>query len=175
MGAARDIDEADHEWRSFLNFIAQVLEKLARGYRNAAGAVTPWIGQQCATRDADPLLEYLYQARHADQHTTQDAVDKIPGRRELRIGAGERGVFIERLEIRDGRVVTYRGSAPIQERVTPPKLALAPIVTRGSEYAPPTSHLGQPFESRDPLDAAAAAIRHYERVLSAFREKFLID
>jgi len=175
MAAARSADDREHEWRSFLNWIDQVLTKLAKGYRGFGGQIEPWIGAQVSIQRADPLLLYLAEARDADQHTVGECVEVTPGRYEFTVpGTGPNGgaVHIESLVVQNGRVVEYRGNAPAIERVTPARMEVVAVTSRGRQYDPPEEHLGSPVESRDPLVLAGLAIRHYERLLTEFGESF---
>lgn len=174
MRAAPTTGDREHDWRSFLNFIAQVLEKLTNGYKGAGGAVEPWIGQQRRIRDDDELLCYVFHARHADTHTNQDSVEITPGQYTFTLGGGGKDVYVESLATGpDGRVVHYKGNVAPEITDIPPSVDVMPVVNRGRRYDPPSTHLGQPFTSRDPMQLASAAIQHYERMLIAFRAHFL--
>lgn len=176
MTVATTFDAREHEWRSFLNWIDQVLSKLHAGYAGIGGRVEPWIGSQASIQRTDPLLLYLAQARNADQHTLGECVEVKPGQYEFIVpGTAPDGgaVYIKLLEMRGGRVVEYRGNTPAIEHVTPARMEVLPVTSRGRQYAPPTEHLGSPVASRDPLVLADLAVRHYERVLREFQATFL--
>lgn len=173
MLAAERFDEREHEWRSFLNFLAQVIEKLKKGYQGTGGKVEPWIGHQVTIRDDDPLLAYLFQARSADQHSVQDSVEAKPGSYEFRL-SGPGPMYVEKLVVENGRVTEYRGTGKPEITITPARMEALPLINRGVKYDPPVLHLGRQIGTRDTAILADLGIRHYDGVLREFEKAFVV-
>jgi hypothetical protein len=127
-----NLNEARRFWSAFLTHANRVFSKLQQGSK--IGSSQPWYGGIIRERRTDPLLQYIHQARDADEHGDvllgQDTVVRhvAPGVRIL---------------VTHDAIAT--GGPPLGSFMDLPVLSLLPVKTRSGTYPPPTSHLGQPI------------------------------
>jgi hypothetical protein len=164
MQQARDFKRYEHEWRSYLNAIAKFWSKLRAGA--SKGREPPWLRELVHAIDSDPLLKYLEQARHADEHSIQEFVRHTPGSTSLGFASGSG--YIERMTVSGGRITKYSGDPAIIE-VKPDTVEVVAITNRGVKFPPPAIHDGSPFESRDPLQLGMAGLRFTKRAIESAR------
>jgi len=170
MASAPDFDGFEVAWRDFLSSLEKAWIKLERVCRQRPGFVT-WQARFKLLRETDPLLQYLYHARHVDQHTVKEMLDLVPGKREVRID-GPGLVAIDHLVIEHGRVLSYSGNRPLKETITPARAELIMIENRGKRCEPPTEHLGAVVADRSPLGVAIAGLRFYKSVVGEAELKY---
>src|SRR5688500_18685351 len=117
---ATTLDQLNVEWASVLNH----LEKLWVKTGAACGALRPefttWNAPWAKLRKSDPLLNYLIQARHADNHSVQFLSSQVVG--HLHVDPSGRMGF---------------------SFMDTPELAIDQVTNRGVKYPPPESHLGR--------------------------------
>jgi len=161
MAAATNLADVAQGWSSLLTESQRFFSKLDAG---ASGRSTSWSGRIKHERKTDELLQYVHQARHADEHGLDDITEKKPG--GVKIAVGGEGVHIDRLEIRGGRIVEAKfiGKPPTIE-VIPAEVILKPVVNRGLAFAPPTSHRKKPFNKTTPLSVGNALIEYMDEKL----------
>lgn len=113
------------------------------------GPSSTWFGRLKASRKSTPLLSYLHQARHADEHGLERITAEEHGHVGIGVGGGH--IHIERLEIRNGVITQLAGSqngGPLQVKVTPPHLMLNRVENRGAIYHPPICPIeGEPYSA----------------------------
>ena len=169
---ARNRDEFEVAWRAYLSSLEKCWVKLERVCHGAKG-FQHWQKPIKQRRASDPVLRYLFQARHVDQHTLREILEHVPGSTEIRVVGPPVGpVFVEHLEIVNGRVVDYAGSHPLEERITPARLELVPIENRGNVCQPPHSHLGAPLADATPMGVAVLGLRFCSDLLSDAEKRF---
>ncbi|WP_408586485.1 hypothetical protein [Novosphingobium sp.] len=155
-------------WSEFLvnhhRWFTRMQQALQRGPSAA------WLGELKARRGTDPLLQYLQQARHADEHGLERIVAAEAG--GVGIGAGGGLVRIDRLEIRNGVITHLSGSqdgGPLKIRITRPHLKLVPVRNRGLTFNPPRcNNDGEPYsadqaakECLDAMESIAAEAKKF--------------
>jgi hypothetical protein len=170
MGAVTDFDSFEIQWRQFLDAIEKVWVKAERIAKGEPG-FQMWQAPFKKHRADDPLLKYLYHARHVDQHSVAEILEHVPGRSEIKI---EGPVAILNLEIRDGVVQNYQGSKPLTQTITPARVELVKVTNRGTECEPPEAHLGSAIPRGNPYPAASAALQFYEHYLTQLEVRFFL-
>lgn len=170
MRDAKSLDEFETQWRSYLNAIEKLWQKVERCCQHVRNAFEPWQGVYHRLRKKDMLLRYLKQARDADNHSIQDVTKIQPGRRGYRF-VNPIGGYIKHMEIRNGEVVHYEGDPMVVEETPPHPVAVA-IKNNGEWFNPPTSHLGQPIKTQHPLLLAELGLKFYSEYLDETEKKF---
>lgn len=108
MRNAKSLDEFETEWRSYLNAIEKLWQKVERCCQHVRDAFEPWQGSYHRLRKKDMLLRYLKQARDADNHSIQDVTKIQPAQRGYRF-VNPHGGSIKHMEIRTGKSFTTKG------------------------------------------------------------------
>lgn len=166
MLVAGDIEAFEGAWRDFLVNIEKVWVKAERECQ-AKKTFRNWQETFKKHREVDPLLKYIYQARHADQHSVQDVLDHTPGRIEI-----PGPVAINSLIISDGKLVHYDGTQPLT--YYPPQIKLIRVTNWGVDFDPPTEHLGSPLVDAGPVGVARVALAFYSGFLAQVEQKFFV-
>jgi hypothetical protein len=147
-----------------LNTIHSTLEQSAK----ASPASDQWYGRKKHERKTDPLLQYLHQARNADEHGIEPIAEHVPG--GMFIGAPGEAVHIDYMgpDGKGGREVRLKpvdGKLPTVG-VIAPHPRLVPVRNRGVTYAPPHEHLGSKLSEASPSVVATNAVAYHEALLS---------
>lgn len=137
----------------------------------------PWAGAIDAQRKQDPLLAYLYQARHQSQHG-RVALEWAEGK--VQVGGGKFSGTVKNLQISpsgafEADVTSSAGSDARFKVVYDPGDARLPIVVNrkhNQSFPPPALHLGQPVGSFSPVDVGQLGIKFYDDALRRALEKF---
>jgi hypothetical protein len=151
-----DFEEFERAWRDFLHRVERIWIKTQQAVNhlpNWQRVASPII----SLRQNDPLLNYIRQARNADQHT----IAEVAISHNLVIDAKPhiRGITI---------TGNYNNS-------------LLPVQNRGITYSPPKFHLGKPLNAYEistmpePLLVATLAMRFYCDVLNQVSEHVVGD
>lgn len=170
MRNAKSLDEFEAEWRSYLNAIEKLWQKVERCCQHVRGAFEPWQGTYHRLRRKDMLLRYLKQARDADNHSIQDITAVQPATRGFRF-VNPHGGYIKSMVIHGGQVVQYEGDPMIVED-TPPHPVAVPVKNNGEWFNPPKVHLDQPIPNCHPLLLAELGLKFYSKYLDEVEEKF---
>lgn len=157
-----NLDAAARLWSEFLvehqRWFTRMQQAMERGPSSA------WFGSLKGRRKSDSLLQYLHQARHADEHGLERITGTEPG--GILIGGGPGFSHINRLEIRNGIITHLSGSQdsgrPIQVRFAEAHLRLNQVINCGVTYDPPICPArGIPYSviraAREGLDAMRIA------------------
>ncbi len=172
MRHARDFNGFEIAWRDFLSAIEKTWIKVERLCRTAPG-FQQWQRSFKDQRSSDPLLQYVYQARHVDQHTVAEIVSLTPGRSTIvdNTPPGQ-SLHIKHLEIRGGQIVNYVGNQPLRQIITSPRIDLLPVENRGTVSPIPTEHLGTPISSPSAAEAAMLTLKFYENFVLEAERRF---
>jgi hypothetical protein len=160
---AKSLDDIRTAWISFLINLNRSFNKA----ENELGSVPKFQGwnergRVKAIRANDPLIAYLKNSRHADEHGIAPLALETPDVMEFTMKAGSRGFFIDKIESRvDGYTNVEGLRGDVEVKVTPPKFELVPVVNRGRTYAVPTTHLGAPLPSSKPIVLAETGYSFY--------------
>lgn len=158
-------------WSDFLTAFNRFYNALKVG-KVVAPRSEKWYSEKEAERKKDPLLSYLFQARHADEHGVEPVI--LREAPSLTIGHG-RDVFIENLVMRDGKI-TVTGTEdgkPITVRRHPEGARLVTVVNRGVSYPPPVA-LRQLRRFDDIASTVSPVISYMNAVIDDGRS-YLID
>lgn len=154
--ATMDFDSLEARWSNFLTLGNGVYATLEKGARVSPQSLQ-WFGAKKRERRLDPLLNYLFQARHVAEHGISALLGRGPEiRRGERIDGSTKGSIylggwsndegmFEKSENADG--------TELFTQVTPPDSVLLPIYNDKYDqtFPPPDIHLGTPLTSRSPL------------------------
>jgi hypothetical protein len=155
-------------WQTFLDKLEKLWVNAERECQPFRNQFEPWQVAYKELRKNDPLLRYLSQARHADQHSIEPTACETLGAFNLLIpplGTVEIELDREKGQIR------IKGECGIQGP-TPPGNMLLPIVNRGTRYDPPTEHLGEKLTDLSPLAVAEKGLAFYEDFLRQAEVRF---
>jgi hypothetical protein len=139
---ATNFDEAHDAWTNFLVAASGVYAKLEQGSK-VNNKSTDWFNRKKNERRNDPMLQYLHQARNADEHGLLRVA-----RNDLAEGFNKTLKFNERVPIRvqplsgDGKAPKGQ---PMEAVIAGPSARLVEVTNFGRMYAPPAEHLGKPL------------------------------
>src|SRR5262245_43084477 len=172
MRVTQSLDEFVTEWQTFIERLEKVWVKVERECQPFRTKFEPWQGTFKATRKSDPLLRYLYQSRHGDQHTVQIVMGVIVPVMSLTLPP--LGSAARKLDQEKGTLTITAGDNDIQYKVLQPqpRLFLVPITNQGNQYEPAKEHLGVPFDGTDPILAAENGLAFYQNFLQQAEAKF---
>jgi hypothetical protein len=89
---------------------------------------------------------------------------------------GSPGVsHIERLEIRDGKLVEYRGNKPLVIKNLPNRVELLRVKDGSKWYNPPKSHKQIKLLWPAPIDVAVLGLEYYRAFIRQAEEKFFSE
>jgi hypothetical protein len=155
------------DWTDFLLASNAVYSCLEQGAKRKPQS-QQWFGQLKNERRKDPLLQYIHQARNADEHglaavfePSDDGFVEVGGPGVTVYGATiiEDGntVFNEKWPegLTGGKVFNNRR----------PELVRVRDDRFGDEFDPPESHLGNPINGRNPVLVARAALDYQRKIL----------
>jgi hypothetical protein len=165
---ARSYREFESAWTPMLVALNNIYAALEQGAKDNTRS-RPWFGRKKYERRCDPLLQYLHQARDADEHSLAPVTQLKHGS----VGIGAVGsVYIKRLQIdssEDGTRVeleTGPGSTgkPIIS-VTPATARLVAVTSRGVTYDPPDLHQDKKLEDGSPIAVARLGLAYHELLI----------
>ena len=187
MEAAENYQEFSDNWYVFLSSWKNVYTVLEQGAKTSAQS-RQWFGGKETFRKGDELLQYLFEARNADEHGLGSSTKMQPGSHIIGmtesghsrnmvisfqgfenntvIGAGKAAaVFIGDLPP-DLRVRPL-DKMPVLSHHRPTTIFLADVIARGPRtLRPPQIHLGQRLMDRSPLSAAKLAVAYADGLIT---------
>lgn len=177
MEKAKDRIEYEAGWTRLVDSLEEFWTRFFDEGKNKFPSFQPWAGAFDAKRTADPLLRYLFQARHQSQHG-RIALEWEPGK--VQIGGGEFFGTIKDLRISaDGTfevdVNPTVGSDAKFKVVHDPGKARLPVVANRKfrqSYNPPHSHLDKPIADASPINIGRVGVAFYDNLLHQAFEKF---
>lgn len=177
MEAAKDRIEYEAGWTRLVDSLEEFWTRFFDEGKSNFPSFQPWAGTIDAKRTADPLLAYLYQARHQSQHG-RIALEWEPGK--VQIGGGEFFGTIRDLRISangafEADVNPTAGSDAKFKVVHDPGKARLPVVTNKKfkqSFDPPQSHLDKPIADASPINIGQLGFAFYDDVLRQAFEKF---
>lgn len=161
-------------WHQFLikaNAVQNTLEKVAK--------LTPAGGYWWRTfkleRKADPLLNYMFQARHAAEHGLADLLAPGPNPRGLRKAPDCGYIWTSDHSAHGAFAVDLneRGES-FRRRVSPPDAKLLPVYNDkwNQTFDPPTQHFGRPLRKLTPLMAGELWLAHITSLVDDAEAQF---
>lgn len=172
MTKAESIDDLEDEWKVYLNSIEKCWVKTERACQHVRNKFQPWQGEFSNERKKDALLRYIKHARNSDQHSIQEAMQKKEASSSMYVEGGQGVTHIERLEIRNGRLVEYRGNQPLIIENLPNRVELIPVKDGNKWYNPPKQHKDVKLLWPAPVDVAVLGLEYYRNFIRLAEEKF---
>jgi hypothetical protein len=170
MESSKSLDDFEKHWKEYLHSLERIWSKSVAHF-GLCSSWNGWKGRYESLRKKDPLLNYLTNARGAEEHT----VAEITAREEssLSFKAGPTGsAVIKRITIMKDGTLSVFGDGSLVIAFSPGRIKLLPIVNRGRNYPIPSKHLGQSVLSDNVLEVAQAGINFYESFLADADEFF---
>lgn len=158
-------------WYDFLiasNAVFSVLEQGAKGSNESQS----WYGKKKYERGSEPLLQYLQQARNADEHgiapvTALEKQKLVLVQDGKAVGAienivGNEGVF----RVPEGQPDKPDLSKINEMRLYPDRAKLISVTNRGVKYEPPTKFRGRDIPENSLFEVGKLAVDFIESLLS---------
>jgi hypothetical protein len=161
--SAKSLDDIRTAWVSFLINLNRSFNKAEDELRSIP-KYQGWNerGRVKAIRANDPLIAYLKNSRHADEHGIAPLSLETPDVIKFTMNTGSKGFFIDKIESRvDGYTSVEGLRGDVEVEVTPPKFELVSVANRGKAYAVPTMHLGARLTSSKPIVLAETGYGFY--------------
>lgn len=165
---SKDFDEFQNFWVMFLSSGNTIYTSLQQGAKINAPSKR-WFDKKNCLRKRDALLQYLHQARNAENHGIEPVAELIPG--GLNIGPidpSRRAVISNSVvNISDNGVAisNLEGIDNLRIEMVPPKVILITVYNRGVPYAPPSEHKGLALTDKSPFNVASLGIAYFERLI----------
>jgi hypothetical protein len=165
MKKAENIKDFEKNWKNFLNYLEKVWKKAERECQSFRNKFEPWQSNFKNERKEDPLLQYLKNARDADEHTIEEFIEKSPQHILITSLPKEKSFIVH-----DSKV-TYEVTSGVQ--FYPEKIVATSFTNSGKLFYPPCTHLGkQVNEPNNPILLAELGSEFYEDYLSKINKKF---
>jgi hypothetical protein len=172
MSGAQSIEDLEDEWKNFLNSIEKVWVKAERSCQHIRNEFQPWQGKFARERKKDALLKYIKHARNSDQHTLAEGMQKKDASSSMYVEGGQGVTHIERLEIRDGKLIEYKGNKPLIIENLPNRVELLRVKDSSKWYNPPKSHKQVKLLWPAPVDVAVLGLEYYRDFINKIETKF---
>ena len=172
MTKSDSIEDLEDEWKNYLNAIEKCWVKTERSCQHVRNKFQPWQGNFAKERKKDPLLKYIKHARNSDQHTIQEGMEKKDASSSMYVEGGPGVAHIERLEIKNGKLVEYKGNKPLIIENLPNRVELLRVKDGSKTYNPPKSHKAIKLLWPAPVDVAVLGLEYYRDFVSQVEQKF---
>jgi hypothetical protein len=174
MSKATSLDDLEDEWNIYLGAIEKCWVKAERSCQQFRSQFQPWQGVFSNERKKDALLRYLKHARNSDQHSIQETMQKRDASSSMYVEGGDY-VHIEKLEIKNGQLVEYKGNKPLIIENLPNRIELVPVKDGANWYNPPKSHKQIKLVWPAPIDVAIIGLEYYRSYLQQIETKFFAN
>lgn len=164
--AATTYAEVADAWERFIFAASTFYSALQQGAKSN-GAANAWFGRMKHERRIDPLLQYVHQARNAEEHGIAPITS--PTNSKIHLTEKDSEVTL-RSNGRSWDVISQSGAVlyPMERA----KLATVRDDRYHDSFDPPQTHLGAPILDQSPLGVARLAQAHLISVLKQ-AERFL--
>ena len=173
MRAANDISLLAGLWEEFLTVQQQVFLRLRKAFEQ--GPARAWWSNVDIERRADEMLQYVMQARHANEHNIDNVTKAEPSHLLIRPKEGNQLTFKHFIAYNTGQVsmvsMDREAAAKTVISFVPANIVLAQVHDRNNYYDPPTSHLGQPIEAT-PIRVAELTISYLANKMTEAQANF---
>ena len=172
MERCRSAQEMPALWSDYLVGSQRVFSKLAAAATGRKSA--PWYGNIKNQRKSDELLQYVHQARHADEHGLENIAEPSAG--GIAFGAADRRRPFKMALFRIGMPgeITIVGPENVGVAFKPANAILFPVTNEGRTYEPPRTHLGRPWVENNALAVAGAVLIFMDKII-AEGEAYIAD
>ena len=153
-------------WTDFLialNAVPVILDASAKG--NAASQ--KWAVQNHLGKPSDPLIQYLRQARNAEEHGLEATSRYVESSFAFGIGQNiSGGTLIVKGNHIQSTLKTDNG-APLKVEIRGPHSELVPIVDGrfGTVFPVPTTHLGKAIKDQSPANIGLLGLTYFDGIL----------
>lgn len=171
MESSTNFDDMEQLWRNCLNHIEKSFTKLVNAINPVKGKFTNAFSKEYAIRGNDDLLRYIKQARDCDNHTIGDISQKVPASTTISPATGSNTLYIKELII-DGTEIKHFEGGPALIEFHRESIEAIAVTSRSGSYEPPKNHLGNPINSKKPVDLAKAGVAFYENWIEESSKKF---
>lgn len=172
ISACKSHDEFADTWYQFLVTYKNVYTALEQGAK-ASPQSRQWFGAKKIERRDDPLLQYLFQARHADEHGIESVTQFVPG--SVAIGVrkpGFSGSVRINGSLETGMLVESMDGKPVLVEHTNPHSRLVAVTGRGPVVYPvPVEHQGKPLPDPFPATLAGLAVAYLSALVEDARSR----
>jgi hypothetical protein len=164
LRAADNFEDFRSAWSDFLIATAGFYSKLESGTKNSPHAA--WFGRKKHERKADSLLQYMHQARNADEHGIEP-VAHFGGRRLIVGGLPGQSI---RVQINSMSIdhADFTATADVGEPIvhyTPVVAKLVPVKNHGVLFEPPTEFNGKRLDDDRPETVGELLVMHLDRII----------
>lgn len=167
MKAAESIDAFDDAWKDCIGRLARMWFKTEASLKGDPRFFnSARVKEVKAARAKDPLIQYLFQARHADEHGTEEVTERVKGNIRIYSPTPGHPLYLRSLSM-DGNEL--RIDAPFGYKATfqPSGVYPRPVKNHGRVYEVPTEHLGKPLpQPATLLDFASLGVAFYDRIIT---------
>ena len=165
--AAEDFETFADHWTSFLVAWKGVYTVIEQGAKVSPQS-RQWFAVKKAERIADPLLQYLFEARNDEEHGLAQTVKESGSADRTHEMLRDVPELHVRIGLPSGRIQLFgpdRNPAGYLQHL-PPGPRLQTVNARGGRvYRPPMSHLGRQVDA-SPLGVAAAGLAYVDALVS---------
>lgn len=161
-----DLPELDTAWWTFILAAAGVYSQLEQGAKGSPKSAQ-WFAEVKAERKRDPMLQYLHQARNAEEHG--DGGGRAHGIDAVAI----KGATVNRDE--DGKFVGINATVGVElnVKVIPTGIRLKPVCNFGVLYPVPSEHDGAVIAEPLSYNVMALGTEYLKKLLIA-AESFIV-
>ncbi|MBN2251479.1 MAG: hypothetical protein JW724_05350 [Candidatus Altiarchaeota archaeon] len=159
----------EKSWKDFLCCLERSWYKLNNANRTDS-SWPGWVGRYSTLREKDPLLAYLQNARHVEEHSIQPITTTAPGGVGIKPAKGD-SLFIKEARIMNGKIWIQ---TPQQLKIVfiAAKTKLLPITNWGKTYPVPGMHLGTPIDPENVISVAELGLAFYQKLISEAETRF---
>tara|TARA_A100000171_G_scaffold52590_1_gene71772 strand:+ start:722 stop:1237 length:516 start_codon:yes stop_codon:yes gene_type:complete len=164
MKSAENFESYEMNWKNFLSNLDRGWNKLEKLLARCNSVKKSDIDKVIQHRNTDSLLQYLKQARNANEHTIEQIVDKSPA--ATRITGGPGGGIIYRGSVSGGKESHSLVYDNLEIEFIPESLCVIKVTNRGKTYPPPQGHLNKPIKTKIPHEIAQIGLDFYLNFLA---------
>lgn len=166
MSKAASLGEFDDAWKDCIARLSRFWYKTKASLQGDPRFFnSPHVKEATAAQKNDPLIQYISQARNADEHGIDDITLKaggsvainpteVDGVRVLKNLSLSSGVL--RFEAPHGAVISFEPGSVIPQ----------PVRNRNQEYPVPDQHMGKPIMQKSLIEFGSLGVSFYERILN---------
>ena len=165
LNSVQNFDDFSDTWHQFLIKLNGVHSQLSAASRKSK-TLSKWYNPKKIVWRKDPLLQYLLQARNADEHGIGEVLEKASASMELKSRNPDEDRTI-------GASLTFVNGVPygqvwsndhhgVSASFKPPRIILIPVTDDrfGTTFTPPKEHLGKAISSDDPRYVARLGLNY---------------
>ena len=161
MNQAKGPEEIETAWEDFIAAAGTFFSTIEQG---AKADNKGWLDKKKHERGTDPLLSYLQQARHAEEH----GIERVTGRASSAVTLKGEGSAVTLVDTAKGTWTVTEASGDVE--FANDRVRLVRVYNRGRWYDPPTHHLGKELENTSLVAVAGLGLAYFEEVFAEARD-----